>query len=84
LTHRVGDAVPAVRAADVAAALEEAVDDVAGGRAGDGDLEVVEVGEGGRVDEGGEYGVDVGLVRGARAVFWLSTAAVYEGIDGGG
>lgn len=63
------------RAAQVTSALEEAVDDLVQGRAREGILEAVVVGEGGRVNEGGENGVDVGLIRGVGwVVFELGTA----------
>ena len=78
LADSAGDAVRAVAGSEVTAALVQAVNDVALGGAGEGDFEVVEVGSGGRVNEGGEDGVDVGLVYGAGSVFELRAAGVQE------
>lgn len=61
LTHRASDARGAIRHREVALALEESVNHVLWAGADDG---VVVVGRvGGRVDQGGEKRVEVGLVR---------------------
>jgi len=81
LSDRTRHAARALVVAEVAAALEEAVDGVVGG---DGEGEVVVVGEGGGVDERGEERVDGGLVGRTRRVLGLGATAEDEGVDGGG
>lgn len=83
LTHRPPHAVPAIRAAQIAAALVKAVNNVALGGAGDGYLKVVEVGGVRRVDKRREDRVDVGLVGRPGAELHLRAAAVDESIDDG-
>lgn len=85
LTHRARNAARAPVVVEVAAALEEAVDGVRRARAGalvNG--EVVVVGEGGRVDQGGKDRVDAVLVGGTRRVLQLRATTEDEGIGGGG
>lgn len=81
LSDRTRHAARALVVAEVAAALEEAVDGVGGGR---GEGEVVVVGEGGGVDERGEERVDGVLVGRARRVLGLGATPEDEGVDGGG
>nr|GMD16720.1 hypothetical protein KK1_020165 [Ipomoea batatas] len=59
LTHRPPHAIPAIRAAQIAAALVKAVNNVALGRARDGYLVVIEISRTGRVNERGEDRVNV-------------------------
>lgn len=68
----------AVRVAEVTPALKEAVNDIAWGRAREGNLKVVEAGKGCGVHNGGQNGVNVGLIGSAGAVFELRAADVYE------